>query len=35
MGRTQQDDPEFFLAASAAGVLAARMAAASRSYRPG
>jgi hypothetical protein len=33
MGRTPADDPEFFLAAGAAGVLAARMAAKDRSWR--
>jgi hypothetical protein len=33
MGRTPDDDPAFFLAASAAGVLAGRMAANSRRYR--
>jgi hypothetical protein len=33
MGRTPDDDPAFFLAASAAGVLAGRMAAGSRRYR--
>jgi hypothetical protein len=33
MGRTRKDDPAFFLAAGAAGVLAGRMAAGSRSYR--
>lgn len=33
MGRTPADDPAFFLAAGAAGVLAARMAARSRAYR--
>jgi hypothetical protein len=33
MGRTQRDDPAFFLAAGAAGVLAGRMAAGSRRYR--
>ncbi len=33
MGRVPDDDPAFFLAASAAGVLAARMAASSRRYR--
>ncbi len=33
MGRSPADDPVFFLAASAAGVLAGRMAAASRHYR--
>jgi hypothetical protein len=33
MGRGPADDPAFFLAAGAAGVLAARMAAASRAYR--
>src|SRR5581483_9402526 len=33
MGRTAADDPAFFLAAGAAGVLAARMAAGSRRYR--
>lgn len=33
MGRTPADDPAFFLAAGAAGVLAARMAARSRSWR--
>jgi len=35
MGRTPKDDPAFFLAAGAAGVLAARMAAESRAYRRG
>src|SRR3990170_111106 len=34
MGRRPSDDPAFFLAASAAGVLAARMVVASRRYRP-
>ena len=34
MGRSAGDDPAFFLAAGAAGVLAGRMAARSRSYRP-
>jgi hypothetical protein len=33
MGRTAADDPVFFLAAGAAGVLAGRMAAGSRRYR--
>jgi hypothetical protein len=33
MGRTVEDDPAFFLAAGAAGVMAGRMAAASRRYR--
>jgi hypothetical protein len=33
MGRTAKDDPAFFLAAGAAGVLAGRMAAGSRTYR--
>jgi hypothetical protein len=33
MGRTASDDPAFFLAAGAAGVLAARMAAAGRRWR--
>jgi len=33
MGRTPRDDPAFFLAAGAAGVLAARMAAGSRAWR--
>jgi hypothetical protein len=33
MGRTRSDDPAFFLAAGAAGVLAGRMAAGSRTYR--
>ena len=33
MGRTPQDDPAFFLAAGAAGVMAGRMAASSRRYR--
>ncbi len=33
MGRTPTDDPGFFLAAGAAGVLAARMAAGSRAWR--
>jgi len=32
MGRTPDDDPAFFLAAGAAGVLAGRMAAASRAW---
>jgi len=35
MGRTPKDDPAFFLAAGAAGVLAGRMAAESRRYRGG
>ncbi|MGH2637476.1 MAG: DUF3866 family protein, partial [Actinomycetota bacterium] len=35
MGRTATDDPAFFLAAGAAGVLGARMAAGSRPYRAG
>jgi hypothetical protein len=35
MGRTIRDDPEFFLAAGAAGVLAGRMAAADRAWRAG
>jgi len=34
MGRTAADDPEFFLAAGAAGVLAGRMAAGDRAWRP-
>lgn len=34
MGRGVADDPEFFLAAGAAGVLAGRMAAGDRSWRP-
>lgn len=34
MGRTAADDPAFFLAAGAAGVLAGRLAAQSRRYRP-
>jgi uncharacterized protein DUF3866 len=34
MGRSPGDDPEFFLAAGAAGVLAGRMAANARRYRP-
>jgi hypothetical protein len=33
MGRSVADDPAFFLAAGAAGVLAGRMAARSRRYR--
>ena len=33
MGRAPADDPAFFLAAGAAGVLAGRMAASSRRYR--
>ena len=33
MGRGPEDDPAFFLAAGAAGVLAARMAAAGRRWR--
>jgi hypothetical protein len=33
MGRGLEDDPGFFLAAGAAGVLAARMAAAGRRWR--
>jgi hypothetical protein len=33
MGRTPAEDPAFFLAAGAAGILAARMAAGSRSWR--
>jgi hypothetical protein len=33
MGRSADDDPAFFLAAGAAGVLAGRMAAGSRRYR--
>ncbi len=32
MGRTPKDDPAFFLAAGAAGVLAGRLAAGSRVY---
>jgi len=35
MGRTPKDDPAFFLAAGAAGVLAGRLAAGSRVYRGG
>ncbi len=35
MGRSPADDPAFFLAAGAAGVLAGRMAAGSRRYRAG
>lgn len=35
MGRTAEDDPEFFLAAGAAGVLAGRMAAGDRTWRQG
>jgi Protein of unknown function (DUF3866) len=35
MGRSPADDPAFFLAAGAAGVLAGRMAANARRYRPG
>jgi hypothetical protein len=35
MGRTQREDPAFFLAAGAAGVLAGRLAAESRRYREG
>lgn len=35
MGRTARDDPAFFLAAGAAGVLAGRMTAGSRRYRVG
>lgn len=35
MGRTPRDDPAFFLAAGAAGVLAGRIAARSRAYRSG
>lgn len=35
MGRTAADDPAFFLAAGAAGVLAGRMAAAARAWRSG
>jgi hypothetical protein len=34
MGRSPADDPEFFLSAGAAGVLAGRMAANARRYRP-
>jgi len=34
MGRTAADDPEFFLAAGAAGVLAGRMAVQDRAWRP-
>jgi uncharacterized NAD-dependent epimerase/dehydratase family protein len=34
MGRAVADDPAFFLAAGAAGVLAGRMAAAGRAWRP-
>jgi hypothetical protein len=33
MGRSPADDPAFFLAAGAAGVLAGRMAASARRYR--
>jgi len=33
MGRTAKDDPAFFLAAGAAGVLAGRLAASSRRWR--
>jgi hypothetical protein len=33
MGRTSLDDPAFFVAGGAAGVLAARMAAGSRAWR--
>jgi Protein of unknown function (DUF3866) len=35
MGRTHEDDPAFFLAAGAAGVLAGRLVAESRRYREG
>jgi hypothetical protein len=35
MGRTRKDDPTFFLAAGAAGVLAGRMAAGSTRYAGG
>ncbi len=35
MGRTQEDDPAFFLAAGAAGVLAGRMATGGRRWREG
>jgi hypothetical protein len=35
MGRIEEDDPAFFLAAGAAGVLAGRMAAGSRRWRDG
>jgi hypothetical protein len=35
MGRTRKDDPAFFLAAGAAGVLAGRMAAGSTRYAGG
>ena len=35
MGRTPADDPAFFLAAGAAGVLAGRMAATTRTWRSG
>ena len=35
MGRTEEDDPAFFLAAGAAGVLAGRMAAGDRRWRDG
>jgi len=35
MGRGVADDPEFFLAAGAAGVLAGRMAAGNRAWRAG
>jgi hypothetical protein len=33
MGRTASDDPAFFLAAGAAGILAGRMAVRSRGWR--
>ena len=35
MGRTPADDPAFFLAAGAAGVLAGRMATGARAWRGG
>jgi hypothetical protein len=35
MGRTVADDPAFFLAAGAAGVLAGRMAVRDRTWRSG
>jgi hypothetical protein len=35
MGRTASEDPAFFLAAGAAGILAGRMAAGSRRWRRG
>jgi len=34
MSRKVEDDPEFFLAAGAAGVLAGRMAAGDQAWRP-